>query len=175
VVATRWLVPAATLAATSTSQLSIANPSPTESATVSVRRQGGGAATAVEEATALVIAPGARVTLDLLAAGFTGTDSVEVASDIPVVVGQWLTFSTPADVATPLGVPVAGTQTVPESVVGPEVAGEEQLSTDELAPTETLVDPDSVPDADAPIDTTADTTASGAEGSSTTTTTSTGG
>jgi hypothetical protein len=165
VTATRWLVPAGVLAETTRSQLSIANPSPTETAVVTVRRQGSGAATDVDGAIELGIPPGERITIDLLAAQFSGTDSVEVSSDVPVVVAQWLTFADPIDAATPVAVPVSGTQTVPEEVVGPAVS--EQLSTEDIAPSETIVPIDSV----APVDETGDGSGDGgADGALTTTT-----
>ena len=67
--------------------------------------------------------------IDLRAAGFKNNSSVEVTSDIPVVVGQWMAFATPKDISTPVGVPMAGTQSVPLAVVGPAVAADEQLDT----------------------------------------------
>jgi hypothetical protein len=51
VVATRWLVTVAATSDTATSQLSIVNPSATDAATVSVRRQGGGSVAEVAGAT----------------------------------------------------------------------------------------------------------------------------
>jgi hypothetical protein len=65
------------------------------------------------------------VPLDIVAAGITGGGaSLEVVSDIPVVVGQWLSFATP-DLATPLGIPVIGTQSLPLDLVGPGVLGDD--------------------------------------------------
>ena len=105
VVATRWLAPVADARQVATSLLAVANPSATETATFSVRRQGGGTADDVAAASELTVAPGEWKVIDLQAAGFAATSSVEVTSDIPVVVGQWMTFAAPKDIATPVGVP----------------------------------------------------------------------
>jgi hypothetical protein len=122
VVATRWLVTVAATSDTATSQLSIVNPSATDAATVSVRRQGGGSVAEVAGATEVTVPPGERIVIDLLAAGFAADSTVEVDSDIAVVVGQWMAFTAAKDIATPLGVPVAGTQSALVAVVGPTVA-----------------------------------------------------
>ncbi len=132
VVATRWI---ATMAANGqpTSQLAIVNPSATDTATVSVRGIGGGAVTEIPTATDLTVAPGDWVVIDLTQAGLGPSSSVEVVSDVGVVVGQWMAFATPADIATPVGVPVVGTQSLPGRVVDPTVATEGDLGGD-LAP-----------------------------------------
>ncbi len=145
VVATRWLAPVAVLGSaddTPTSQVSVANPSATQSATITVREHGEGTSSDIVGATDLVLAPGERVAVDLVTAELTGGDSVEVVSDVPVVVGQWLAFATPVDIATPNGIPVAGTQSVPDDVVGPSVSGE--VSTDGIGPSDTLCDPEAI-------------------------------
>jgi hypothetical protein len=140
VIATRWLSTVAANAEPS-SLLSIANPSATETANVSVRGIGGGSATDVVGATELSVAPGERVVVDLREAGLAPASAVEVDSDIGVVVGQWIAFSTPKDLATPVGVPVGGTQSVPVAVIGPSVATEEDLGGD-LAPAPPVAGPD---------------------------------
>jgi len=170
VVATRWLAPVATTDSASVAHLAVANPSPTDTATVSLRRSGGGSAGPVEEAAEISVAPGQWVVFDLVAAGFVPGDSVEVTSDVGVVVGQWLAFTGPADVATPLGVPVDGTQWVPTEVVGPAVP--EELDPDQLAPTETF--DQSTVDGEAEVDTTTADTTTDDDGSASSTTTTTG-
>jgi hypothetical protein len=139
VVATRWL---ATMAASGqpTSQLSIANPSATETATVTVQGIGGGSIFDIVGATELPVAPGERVVVDLTQAGLGPSSSVEVVSDIGVVVGQWMSFTTPADIATPVGVPVGGTQSVPVDVIDPTVAASNDLGSD-LAPAPPVAGP----------------------------------
>jgi hypothetical protein len=163
VVATRWL---ATVAANSqpTSQLAIVNPSATDTATVSVRGIGGGSVTDIPGATDLTIAPGDWVVIDLTQAGLAAGSSVEVVSDVGVVVGQWMAFAAPTDIATPVGVPVVGTQSLPASVVDPTVATGGDLGGD-LAPAPPVPGPDAT---EAPLE-------AGDDSSSTTTTTTAAG
>jgi len=167
--ATRWLTTVAGGADVAASQVSIANPSPTETATVSVRRHAAGALTDVAEVTDIAIPPGERITTSNLSElGFAAGSSAEITSDIPVLVGQWITFTAPADISTPVGVPVAGTQSVLLSAVGPTVGTEDTLTTDELAPTPPTADPSTttVPAADGNA---SSTTTTAAPASSTTT------
>jgi len=140
VVATRWI---ATIAGSSqpTSQLSIANPSATATATVTVRGIGGGSIGDIAGAVDLTVAPGERVVVDLTKAGLGASSSVEVVSDVGVVVGQWMTFTGPSDIATPVGVPVGGTQALPVGVIDPTVAVENDLGGD-LAPAPPVAGPD---------------------------------
>ncbi|HEY6533174.1 MAG TPA: hypothetical protein VIY72_12765, partial [Acidimicrobiales bacterium] len=143
VVATRWLLPVAGAAAVGSSLVAVANPSATETATVTLRRQGGGSVSDVESA--IEIPPGEFRMLDLVRAGLTeGAMSAEVVSDHPVVVGQWIGFSSPSDIATPLGIPVVGTLGLPFDLIAPGVASGE-LDTAPLPSDDTLVDPASVP------------------------------
>jgi hypothetical protein len=83
---------------------------------------------------------------DLRTAGLVeGSNGAEIVSDLPVVVGQWMGFSEPRDIATPLGIPVVGTQSLPVDVFVPRVdTPVAEPST--LPPDPTLVEPDSVPD-----------------------------
>jgi hypothetical protein len=134
VVATRWLSPVANIAGATSPQLSVANPSPTETATFTVRRSGAGSSGDVDGAVDLTVAPGQRVVIALDGAGFEPGSTAEVVSDRPVVVGLWLTLASPADVATPLGVPVGGSQSLPVEVVGPTVAATGQLDTGDSIP-----------------------------------------
>jgi hypothetical protein len=138
--ATRWLAPVAVAGDSEQSSLWIANPSPVRTATVTVRRRGGGTVEDVPDAIELTIAPGERLSVDLVAAGLPADGSVEVVSDVGVVVGLWMTFSDLSGTAQPMAVPVAGTQEVITDVVDPGLAG--GLDTEDLAPSETLVDPD---------------------------------
>lgn len=170
VVATRWLVPVATVTGATSPQLTVANPSPTETATFTLRRSGAGTAGDVEDAVDLTVAPGQRVAIGLDQAGFQPGDTAEVVSDLPVVVGQWLTLASPADVATPLGVPVEGTQSQPTEVVGPTVAASEQLDTGDTIPGSLDAGDGSDPSSTtAPADASSTTTAAGAASSTTTT------
>jgi hypothetical protein len=141
VVATRWLLPVAGAAETESSLVTVANPSATDSVTVTLRRQGGGSASDVADAIDQVLEPGELVVFDLVAAGLVeGGASVEVVSDGPVVVGQWLGFRSPLDVASPLGIPVVGTQSLPLDLIGPGAG------LDDAATLPEEVDPSLVPD-----------------------------
>jgi hypothetical protein len=142
VVATRWLLPVAGAAETESSLVTVANPSATETATITLRRQAGGSASDVHlEEVDKVLAPGEFVVFDLVAAGLIeGGASVEVVSDLPVVVGQWLGFRSPRDIASPLGIPVVGTQSIPLDLIGPGAG------LDDAATLPDEVDPSLVPD-----------------------------
>jgi hypothetical protein len=151
VVATRWLLPVAGAAETESSLVTVANPSATETATITLRRQAGGSASDVHlEEVDKVLAPGEFVVFDLVAAGLIeGGASVEVVSDLPVVVGQWLGFRSPRDIASPLGIPVVGTQSIPLDLIGPG-AGLDDAATlpDEVDPSlvpDTTISSDTVP------------------------------
>lgn len=128
VVATRWLLPVAGVAELEASLVTVANPSATETATVTLRRHAGTAAD-VPSPEPITIAPGDQEVLDLGKAGLTVAGAMgEIVSDVPVVVGQWLSFSsTPRDIATPVAIPVAGTQSLPLDLIGPTVAIAEDL------------------------------------------------
>ena len=133
VVATRWLVPVATTGDVATSQLAVANPSATETATVTVKVHGAGTLTDAEGATALIVAPGERVLVDLLQPAFqVAGATVEVDADVGVAVGQWVAFASVEDVASPDGVPVNGTQSLPVDVITPEDVIDQGLTEDTL-------------------------------------------
>jgi hypothetical protein len=150
VVATRWLLPVAGAAETESSLVTVANPSATDSVTVTLRRQAGGSATDVADAVEKVLEPGEFIVFDLVRAGLVeGGASVEVLSDLPVVVGQWLGFRSPRDIASPLGIPVVGTQSIPLDLIGPD-AGLDDAATlpDEVDPSlvpDTTISSDTVP------------------------------
>jgi hypothetical protein len=142
VVATRWLLPVAGAAETESSLVTVANPSATDTVTVTLRRQAGGSASDVAlEEVDRVLEPGEFVVFDLVRAGLVeGGASVEVLSDLPVVVGQWLGFRSPRDIASPLGIPVVGTQSIPLDLIGPGAG------LDDAATLPDEVDPSLVPD-----------------------------
>ena len=119
VVATRWLVPVAGVADLASTQLAVANPSATDTATVTVGTRAAGTTGDEAQTAGITIAPGDREILDLAPSGAGA--SVEVTSDSPVAVSQWMAFAVPADVASPIAVPVVGTQSLPDDVIGPQV------------------------------------------------------
>jgi hypothetical protein len=133
---TRWLAPLGATDGTNASLLAVANPSPVTTATVTVRRRDGGTVQDVPGAVELSVAPGDVVVIDLVAAGLPADGSAEVASDVPVVVGQWMSFSEPSGVATLMGIPVAGTQSLITDVIQPGVGA--GLDPDEIAPSDPL-------------------------------------
>jgi hypothetical protein len=120
VVGTRWLSAVAGTGDTASSMVAVTNPSATETATVTVRTFGDGATADVEGQVDVPLAPGQRLVVDLGTGPPDG--SVEVTSDQPVVVAQWLAYDSADDWSTPLGVPVVGTQSLPVDVIGPQVA-----------------------------------------------------
>ncbi len=166
VVATRWI---ATIAGNNqpVSQLSIANPSATETATVTVQGISGGSLTDIAGAVDLTVAPGERVVVDLTQAGLGNSSSVEVVSDVGVVIGQWMTFTSPADIATPVGVPVGGTQSLPVSIIDPTVFTGQEVAPD---PSATVPTTEAPLEADGDTASTSTTPSSSASSSSTSTT-----
>ena len=123
VLATRWLGTIATAADVSTSLVSVANPSASETATVTISTHAKGSVSAISSAKVVRIAPGQRLVLNLASATTGKTDaSLEVESDQPVVVGQWIASSTPLEIITISDFPVLGSESLPVNVFTPNQA-----------------------------------------------------
>lgn len=168
VVATTWFATYASGSNLSTSQLSVANPSATQTATFSVLVHTKGAVTG-STVTSVQLAPGERqlITLgDNVVAGRTEV-SLEIRSDVPVVVGQWQTTSSPVDILTVPSFPLMGTQSMPVDVYSPDQAVQAGLDPS-LAPDDTVL-----PEAVVTTSTIAGVTTSTTASTTTTTTTST--
>lgn len=124
VVATRWIGAVPVPTSTSAALLSIVNPHATRRATITLRVHADGRVSDVERMVSVVIPPGQRTVIDLaraLASRATGPSGPwEVVSDLPVVAGQWFTFSGPIDVATVGAFPVVGTLSAPGPIADPD-------------------------------------------------------
>lgn len=118
--ATDWMSPLGAGADVSISALSIVNPSATEVATVSVRLHVKGAVTDLARVDRVRIAPGGRLELDLDQFLIGRADaSIEIRSDVAVVVGQFLATTTPIDASTLPSFPRIGTESLLVDVVDP--------------------------------------------------------
>jgi hypothetical protein len=118
--ATEWMSPFGAAADVSMSALSIVNPSDTEVATVSVRLHVKGAVTDLARVDQVRIAPGGRLEVDLDQVLVGRLDaSIEVRSDVAIVVGQFLATTTPLDASTLPSFPRIGTETLLVDVVDP--------------------------------------------------------
>jgi hypothetical protein len=143
VLATTWFAGFGSGANISTSVLSIANPSATQTATVSLLVHAKGSVTTVASVQSVQVAPGERRLVDVAAVLGGRTDaSLEVQSDGPVVVGQWIASSTPLDFFTISSFPLEGTQSLPVDVFSPEQAVKAGLDPS-LVPDDTVI-PDAV-------------------------------
>ena len=144
VVATRWLGTVATTTDVTTSLISVVNPSSTETATVSISTHAKGVVSVISTARAVRIAPGQRLVVNLATATAGRTDaSLEVTSDRPVAVGQWLTSSGPFEISTIADFPVLGTVSLPTAVFTPDqavVAGTGVPSDDTVPPSTTTTE-----------------------------------
>ena len=143
VVATRWLVGPLVSADLSSGFVSIANPSATESASVTVRSITAKGVVDLANQVAVTVAPGERRSIDVRALFVQSPDrSFEISSTVPVVVGEWLQFPAPADFSTPQGFPVMGTQRLLLDAVLPQAGAGLEVDPS-LAPEGTSVIPDS--------------------------------
>jgi hypothetical protein len=78
---------------------------------------------ALSTAKAVRIAPGQRLVLNLASATAGKADaSLEVQSDRPVAVGQWIASVTPLEIMTISDFPVLGSESLPANVFTPDQA-----------------------------------------------------
>ena len=137
VLATSWLGTVASISEVSSTLIAVANPSATETAIVTISTHAQGSVTDVASTRSVRIAPGQRLVLNLSAATTGRTSaSVQVQSDQPVVVGQWMTSTAPAEIMTIADFPVVGTESLPIDVFTPNQAVEESvgLPSDDTVP-----------------------------------------
>ena len=140
VVATHWLGTIATAADVSSTLVSVANPSATETATVTISTHSKGSVLAIATAKSVRIAPGQRLVLNLASATTGKSDaSLEIESDQPVVVGQWIASATPLEIITLSDYPVLGSESLPIDVFSPDqaVASTSGVPSDDTIPTTT--------------------------------------
>lgn len=138
VVATTWFGAFPVPGETATSFVAVANPNATRPATVRLSVSSGGRSKDVTGAVDVTIAPGRRLVVDLQKVTSGRSEGpYELVSDVPVVVGQWLSFTAPVDVSTLGALPLAGTVSFPVDVFEsgePEIPGP-SLRTDDTTAT----------------------------------------
>lgn len=123
IVATRWLGTVATATEVSSTLVSVVNPSATETATVTISTHSKGSVLALSSAKSVRIAPGQRLVLNLASATTGKVDaSLEIESDKPVAVGQWMTSTVPMEIMTISDYPVLGTESQLVNVFSPDQA-----------------------------------------------------
>lgn len=125
VLATSWLGTVATTTDVSATLIAVANPSATTTATVTISIHSKGSVDMPSSTQSVRVAPGQRLVLNLVSATTGRTDaSLQVESDQPVVVGQWMTTSTPFEILTISDFPRVGTESLPVNVFTPNQAVE---------------------------------------------------
>jgi hypothetical protein len=137
VLATSWLGTLATTSDASSSLIAVANPSATATATVTVSTHALGSKREISTTRSVRIAPGQRLVLNLASIATDRTNaSVQVESDQPVVVGQWITTSTPMEIITLSDFPLVGTESLPVDVFTPNqaVAASAGIPSDDTVP-----------------------------------------
>ena len=123
VVATSWLGTVAATTDVSATLIAVANPSATQTATVTLSVHSKGSVVAVSAAKSVRIAPGQRLVLNLASVTVGKTDaSVQVESDSPVVVGQWMATTAPIEIQTISNFPLLGSESLPVDVFTPDQA-----------------------------------------------------
>jgi len=129
VVATTWLGPLGTGPDLSMSQLVIANPSASDTATISMRLHSKGRAIDVGSVSNFRLLPGQRTVINMASLLVGRLDSSYVIeSDFPVVVGQWMQSSSSLDFITLSPFPLRGTLTMPMNVITSSSISEIDLS-----------------------------------------------
>ena len=129
VVATSWLGTVAVTTDVSTTLIAVANPSATQTATVTISVHSKGSVVAVAAAKSVRIAPGQRLVLNLASVTVGTTDaSVQVEADRPVVVGQWMTTTAPMEIQTISNFPLLGSESLPVEVFTSDQAVAESVS-----------------------------------------------
>jgi hypothetical protein len=118
-VATRWLVPVASVDGAVTTALVVSNPSASEPAVVTVRAVSGGRFDVVEGLDGLTVPPAGRRVIEL-GADALGFDrlSLDVGADRPVAVEARFGFEDPLDFSYVVAVPVAGAVSAPFDLLG---------------------------------------------------------
>lgn len=113
VLAREWLVPVGGIEGQEAMQLSIANPSVSETVTLTVEAVGEGDAAPLDDLDQVDLAPGARTVVDLSEAQGAAVLMLRVVASGPVVVGQWFAFDDPGTLSDVAAFPVTGTLVLP--------------------------------------------------------------
>ena len=158
VLAREWLVPIGGLEGQTAMQVSIANPSVSESITLTVEAVGEGDAAALTDFDAVSLAPGARTVVDLSQAQGAAVLMLRVVASGPVVVGQWFSFEGTGTLSDLAALAVTGTLVIPGGEVTdrgePAEVVEPEPYDGPLPPAGTEVpgtDPDAPPGTDAVV------------------------
>lgn len=145
-VAREWLVPVGGVEGQEEMQVSIANPSVSESVTLTVEAVGEGDAAALEDYDEVSLAPGTRTVVDLSDAQGAAALMLRVRSSGPVVVGQWFAFDDPGTLSSTAVLPVVGTLALP----GGEITDRASLGIEEPEPFDGPLPPATSPPGTAP-------------------------
>ena len=113
VLARDWLVPIGGIEGQESMQLSVANPSVSETVTLTVEAVGEGDAAALSDVDQVSLAPGARTVVDLSEAQGAAVLMLRVTASGPIVVGQWFAFDDPGTLSDIAAFPVSGTLVLP--------------------------------------------------------------
>ena len=113
VLASDWLVPVGGIEGQESMQVSIANPSVSETVTLTVEAVGDGDAAPLDDFDQVSLAPGARTVVDLSDAQGAAVLMLRITSSGPVVVGQSFAFDDPGTLSDLGAFPVTGTLVLP--------------------------------------------------------------
>ena len=118
--ATHWIGTVAYTTDATAASLVIARPNASSDAIVTVRIHARGRVTSLSGWESVRVRAGERRVVDLARVLASNVDAtVEVVSDVPVVVGQWLVLTGPLDVSTIAAIPVLGSVRPPTDLVPP--------------------------------------------------------
>ncbi len=108
-----WLVPVGGIDGQESMQVSVANPSVSETVTLTVDAVGEGDQGALDDFDGVTLAPGARTVVDLSDAQGAASLMLRVRASGPVIVGQWFAFDDPGTLSDVVPFPVAGSLVLP--------------------------------------------------------------
>jgi hypothetical protein len=111
--AREWLVPVGGVEGQGAMQVSIANPSVSESVTFTVEAAGEGDASPLQDFDDVSLAPGARTVVDLSEAQGAAALMLRITASGPVVASQWFAFDDPGTLSSSSVFPVVGTLVLP--------------------------------------------------------------
>ncbi len=120
VASTHWVGTLSFASDATASTLVVARPTATSDATVTIRVHSRGRVSTLSGWESATVPAGGRRVVDLARLLSSDRDAtVEVLSNVPVVVGQWLILTNPLDVSTISDFPMVGTLSTPNDLVAP--------------------------------------------------------